>query len=455
MPPAANHREASMLRRTLLACASGAALLAIAPVAEAQGIKAVRYLNQETEPAVVAIHREWIEGFLAANPGTDIILEAAPAQVINQRIATYVQAGAPLDVIQADGGSAARLASAGLLAPLDDVVEALGGRDAFLPGRLLIVDDVVYSINQTPASPHFHYRKDVFEEHGLEPPTTWDELLHAARTIHSDEMAGIAVPGGENRATTIFSGVFLWQNCADFFDSDLNLTIDNERTHEAIQFYVDLLENAPPDVAAWAFAEPIESFWSGRAAMVYYWHGLDLTFRQNPALAEQVGIVPAPEGRMRVTEQGGRYISVFAEAPHVDVAKDWVEYIFTPENGVRFTENSPMLAPPTTHAELELLRHSQAPAIQAYGEILFDVVYPSADYAYNQILNGGGINRETCEVDATGVVNPYVSVLWNSNLYARAIQRVAFDGWSPEEAAAEAQKALEEQIAVAREEMGG
>jgi ABC-type glycerol-3-phosphate transport system substrate-binding protein len=165
---------------------------------------------------VVAVQRDWVEDFVAKNPGIDVILEGAPNTVINQRIATYVQAGAPLDVVHADGGSAARAAAAGLLVPLDDIVEELGGREAFLPGRLLIHEDSVYSINQAATSPQLHYRKDLFEAAGLEPPTTWEELLEAAKTLHSDEVAGIALPGGENRATTIYSGIILWQNCGGF-----------------------------------------------------------------------------------------------------------------------------------------------------------------------------------------------------------------------------------------------
>jgi ABC-type glycerol-3-phosphate transport system substrate-binding protein len=442
------------MRAMTTACVSAAlAGMLLSGTALAQGITQVRYLNQETDPAVVAIQRAWVEDFVAKNPEIDIILEGAPNTVINQRIATYVQAGAPLDVVHADGGSAARLAAAGVLAPLDDVVDALGGREAFLPGRLLEMDGHVYSINQAAASPVLHYRKDLFEEAGLEPPSSWEELLHAAQTLHSDQIAGIALPGGENRATTIYAGVFLWQSCGDFFDRELNVTVDTPQSHEALAFYSQLLDHAPPDAAAWSFPEPIESFWSGRAAMVPYWHGLDLTMRQNPAMIENIGVVPMPEGRMRVTEQGGRYISVFAESPAVDESRAWVEYVFSPENARALSEIQPMLYPPATHAAVEALRASDAPTIQAYGDILFDVVYPGAEHAYNQIFDGGGINAETCTIDRTGVINPFVSVVWNSNLYARAVQRVAYDGASPEEAAAEAQKALEEQVEVARQEL--
>src|SRR6056297_2717988 len=261
-------------------------LLAGSVTAAQADITVVRYLNQETNPDVVSVQREWVEDFIAENPGLDVILEGAPASVINQRIATYVQAGASLDVVHADGGSAARAAAAGLLLPLNDVVDALGGRDAFLPGRLLEYGGDIYSINQAATAPVLHYRKDLFEAAGLEPPTTWEELLTAAQTLNTDDVAGIAIPGGENRATTIYSGIFLWQNCGDFFDADLNIALDNERTAEALSYYAQLLDNAPEEAVSWAFTEPMESFWSGRAAMVPFWSGMDLTFAQNPDLIE-------------------------------------------------------------------------------------------------------------------------------------------------------------------------
>ncbi len=417
-------------------------------------IDVVRYLNQETDPAIVAIQRAWINDFVDQNPSIDVILEGAPAAIINQRITTYIQAGAPLDVVHADGGSAARLAAQGLLEPLDDVVEALGGRDAFLPGRLLVFEDKVYSINQAATSPVLHYRTDLFEAAGLEPPTNWEELMHAARTLTTGDVAGIALPGGENRSTTIYSGLFLWQNCGDYFDRDLEVALDNERTREALQFYADLLQYAPPDAAAWAFTEPMESFYAGRAAMVFYWNGLDLTYRTNPGLLDVVSVVQTPEGRMKVTEQGGRYISLFANSPNVEASKQWIQYVFTPENAQKLSEVQGQLYPPATYEAMELLRTSDAPNLQIYGDLLFDVVFPSSEFAYNQIFDGGGIDPEACELVRTGNVNPLVSVVWNSNLYARAVQQVAYGGMSVDDAVAELQRNLEQQVDVARQELG-
>ena len=55
----------------------------------------------------------------------------------------------------------------------------------------------------------------------------------------------------------------------------------------------------------------------------------------------------------------------------------------------------------------------------------------------------------------TGNVNPLVSVVWNSNLYARAVQQVAYGGMSVDAAVAELQRNLSDQVEVARRELAG
>ena len=402
-----------------------------------EGLETVRYLNQETNPDVVAIQREWIEGFREEHPNYDVILEGAPANVINQTIATYTQAGAPLDVIHADGGSAARLAAAGQLEPLDDVVEALGGRDAFFPGRLLIYDDTVYSINQAPTSPTLHYRTDVFERHGLDTPRTYEDVIEAARVIDENEpdMAGLGLPGGENRATTIYSGIFMWGFGGNYFDENLEVTTDTPEVREALEFYAELLQLAPEDASGWAFNEPAEAYMAGRTAMLFLWNGADLIRRQNPDLLDVTDIVIFPAGpQMHVTEQGGRYISLWSESENIEASKAWIEYIFRPENSIKLTNMEPGMYPPKTEAEWELAEQSTAESFQMYGDALFNEVFPSAEVAYNQIFHAGGIKPEYDAPQETWILNPLIDAVWGSDVYATAVQRVAYEGWSVDDA---------------------
>lgn len=448
-------RKLTVLLAVVLAC------VAVIPALAGGGAEAelttVRYLNQETNPDVVAIQRDWIEGFREEYPNYDVILEGAPAAVINQTIATYTQAGAPLDVIHADGGSAARLAAAGRLAPLDDVVEALGGREAFYPGRLLIYEDTVYSINQAPTSPTLHYRTDIFEKYGLDTPRTYEDVLEAARIIDAEEdgMAGLGLPGGENRATTIYSGIFMWGFGGNYYDGDLNVTTDTQEVRDALAFYAELLQYAPEDASGWAFNEPAEAYMAGRTAMLFLWNGADLIRRQNPEMLEVTDIVRFPAGpHMHVTEQGGRYISVWAESESLEASKAWVEYIFRPENSIKLTEMEPGMYPPKTEAEWELAEQSTADAFRMYGDALFNEVFPSAEIAYNQIFHAGGISPDYDRPQETFKLNPLIDAVWGSDVYATAVQRVAYEGWSVDDAVEDMTTELERLSAELREELG-
>ena len=423
----------------------------------AAGLTVVRYLNQETNPQVVAIQRDWITGFRQEYPQFDVALEGAPAAVINQTIATYTQAGAPLDVIHADGGSAARLAAAGRLAPLDDIVEKLGGRDAFFPGRLLIYNDRVYSINQAPTSPTLHYRTDIFEKHGLSTPRTYQDVLNAARIIDANEpgMSGLGLPGGENRATTIYSGIFMWGFGGNYYDADLNVTTNTREVRQALEFYAQLLQYAPEDASGWAFNEPAEAYMAGRTAMLFLWNGADLIRRQNPALLEVTNIVRFPAGpRMHVTEQGGRYISIWGASRNLEASKAWVEYIFRPENSIKLTEMEPGMYPPKTHADWALAERSTADAFRLYGDALFNEVFKSAEIAYNQIFHAGGIAPSYDRPRETGILNPLIDAVWGSNVYATAVQRVAYGGWSVDRAVVAMTEELERLSAALRAELG-
>jgi ABC-type glycerol-3-phosphate transport system substrate-binding protein len=150
---------------------------------------------------------------------------------------------------------------------------------------------------------------------------------------------------------------------------------------------------------------------------------------------------------------GARNIAVFKESPTVETGKKWIEFMFTPENAAKLTEVSPQLYPPATQGAMEALRTSEAPSMKAFGDLLFDVHWPADPYAISEILHAGAVDRESCTIRETRVVNPFISVLWNSNLYARAIQRIAYEGVDPRVAVADAHRLLEEQIVVARREL--
>jgi sorbitol/mannitol transport system substrate-binding protein len=122
------------------------------------------------------------------------------------------------------------------------------------------------------------YREDVLDEAGVEMPEapSWDEIAEIARTIDSDEMAGICLRGkpgwGDLGAvfTTVINtfGATWWSANED--GSIGEAQIDQPEFREALEFYVDLVNDAgQPDAANASFNECLSLYLNEDVAMWY------------------------------------------------------------------------------------------------------------------------------------------------------------------------------------------
>jgi multiple sugar transport system substrate-binding protein len=143
-----------------------------------------------------------------------------------------------------------------------------------------------------------YYRKDLLEKHGVKVPTTFEELEHAARTLHSPEVAGFAARGNGPAAVTQlstyiynFGGTYLQDGVAVF---------DSPQAIEAIRLYGRLLGSyGPQGVTAMSWEHLIPVFQAGRIAMYTDASSqcgqiMDPTKTQIPM--ENIGVVKLPAG---------------------------------------------------------------------------------------------------------------------------------------------------------------
>ena len=150
------------------------------------------------------------------------------------------------------------------------------------------------------------YRKDLFDEYGKQPPKTMDEFLSLAQFFNGREdglygvamraQRGIHFASGWMSLMYNFGGGFVDQGTIG--TDNINITLDTPETIASLQFYVDLLQNAPPDVATYTHEEALGAFIAGKTAM---WLDATALLGQitNPDIsrvADQVGFVPTPEG---------------------------------------------------------------------------------------------------------------------------------------------------------------
>ncbi len=153
---------------------------------------------------------------------------------------------------------------------IDDLIPAVRGG--------LSVDGELYASPFYAESSFLMYREDVLTEAGLTMPDapTWAEVAEIARAVDSDDMAGICLRGkpgwGDLGAafTTVlntFGGT--WWAAND--DGSIGAAqVDQPEFAEALNFYVDLLNDAGEDDAAnSSFTECLSLYQDGKVAMWY------------------------------------------------------------------------------------------------------------------------------------------------------------------------------------------
>ncbi|MGI9603118.1 MAG: ABC transporter substrate-binding protein [Acidimicrobiales bacterium] len=142
----------------------------------------------------------------------------------------------------------------------------------------LSVDGELYASPFYAESSFLMYRQDVLDEAGLTMPDapTWDEVAEIARAIDSDEMAGICLRGkpgwgdlGASFTTVLNTFGGTWWEAND--DGSIGTAqVDQPEYAEAMNFYVDLVNDAGQDDAANAsFNECLALYQNSEVAMWY------------------------------------------------------------------------------------------------------------------------------------------------------------------------------------------
>ncbi|MBB5791188.1 ABC transporter substrate-binding protein [Jiangella mangrovi] len=146
------------------------------------------------------------EEFESRHPGVTVTLTFGGGQDTPQIEARW-RAGDPpevnygfMDAAAPDGGP---WVAGGQVMSLDDVMqEPLEGydgtwEDAILPGvrPLISVGDEIYGAPESVTTLQFFYNAAIFEEQGIEPPQTFDDLVAAADTLKAAGIAPFTVTG--------------------------------------------------------------------------------------------------------------------------------------------------------------------------------------------------------------------------------------------------------------------
>ena len=227
------------------------------------------------------------------------------------------------------------------------VVDALG-RDTFSESALDLVttDDGLAGVPSDSWAQLLVYRKDLFEAAGLEPPTTYDTILTAAEELNSGDQAGIVLATGNDLGFVQQTfEYFAVANGCDVVDADGNVTIASPECVETFDFYTNLVNNGSVTGAQDADTTRA-AYFAGDAAMIVWSSFIldELAGLRDDALptcdectddplflAQNSGVVTAIQGPSGdAPSQFGEQVSfvISSDAP-ADEAEQFVEFMMS------------------------------------------------------------------------------------------------------------------------------
>ncbi len=288
----------------------------------------------------------------------------------NQALLGQIAAGVAPDVFLLDGGTRLRMfVRYRALLPLDDLVELAGiDIDNFEESLLgaFRVDGKLYGVPKDYNTTALFYHKELLEEKGIEPPTTWEELREAATALTTDERYGFGMNPQINYMLPFVesAGVrFVHEDGIDL------LAFGSEEHEKALRFLVDMFVEdesavAPPMIGAgWDG----EMFANKQVAMLYGGSWIPGVIEEQ----ETIGAVPLPvyEDAASMLYTAGWVI--YGRSEHPEAAATLIEFLTCDEELVEGNKVGLIGLPPTrTAMEKLIIEMDDDPLLATYSEVV-------------------------------------------------------------------------------------
>ncbi|NDR57278.1 ABC transporter substrate-binding protein [Aliiruegeria sabulilitoris] len=232
----------------------------------------IRFWTTEEQPERLAKQEEMAAAFTAES-GTEVEVIPVTEKDLATRATAAFAAGDLPDVIYTPLVNVLPWAEAGILdgEAANEVMEGLGN-DTFAPGGLEMVayEGGVAAVPVDGWTQMIVYRKDKFEEAGLEPPTTYAAVVAALGKLHNPpEMYGFVAPTkvDESFMSQVLEHVFLANGVSPVGDGGF-AELDEAKTTEVLDFYKALVEASPKGELFWKQSR--EMYFAGQAAMIIW-----------------------------------------------------------------------------------------------------------------------------------------------------------------------------------------
>jgi len=288
-----------------------------------------------------------IDSYVKENPNVKIDVETLAEEPFKNKLKAYMSSNEPIDITMVHGGAELNtLVQAGYVKELDPK-QYEGEQYNFLPGvyKSFTFDGKLYGLPRNSDYEVIYYNKKLFEDNGVKVPTTFAELLDAAKAFRDKGISPMSINGKD-----LWSFGEMFQNVVQRYSGDQNLILDavdkkkkfteDENFLKAAQF-LQQVRDAKMFQDSFMTADYGASqnlFTQGKAAM-WYMGSWEAGMATNESLPEEfrqnLGVVQFPiaeDGKGKIDDllawNGGGYALV-SSSKHPEEAKKFFDYLMS------------------------------------------------------------------------------------------------------------------------------
>ena len=375
-------------------------------------------------PKIQDVVKQYGTDFAAAHPGTKIDIQFVPWAQAHDKFVTAIAGGKVPDVAEmgttwtpefADQGGLVeqpKISKGDYVSSLVDAATLNGkvyGKPWYAGARALI------------------YRKDMLEKAGVEPPTTWDETMAAAKAIKSKVGGGVYPVSFTGLSEHMYLPT-IWQAGGQIATQDGDTwksALNSPEAAKALEYYASFYKDGldPKAAVGWEEPDAQTAFINGDVAMLIAggWT-YNSIIDTKPALKDKIGtaLEPAGPSGKDTAFAGGSHLVQFQESKNKDLGAAFVDFMLEPTELNKFTSAVGFL--PGTTEGIKASGYLDDPVRKPFAEQLLDhsAVYPPSP-------KWGGLE--------------------GANIFDGQVQKVMKGQATPQQAVAELAKKMDEEFA--------
>lgn len=338
----------------------------------------------------------FVKKFEEANPGVKLNLEVVSWNDIYTVVSTRISNNNAPDILNID--TFADYANEGLLLPVKDYCPEELFND-FFPSFIdqSVIGDTVWAVPDLASARALYYNTDMFEEVGIEVPTTWAELEDACQAI-VDFYGGEVYPWGIDMTTDEGQAAFAyyaWGNGGGFTDAEGNWAVNSDANVEAVEYAIGLYNKGftNPNPATQTRYDLQDMFGAGKLAMVIAPNSLPSYCAQKGYTDVNYGVanIPANEGKTSASVGVMDRIMAFKDDSADQAARNeaigkFLTFFYDPANYVGWVSMEDFL--PAVNSAVGALVEAN-PSFEAWLDVLGGAqFYPTAKAEWIDVKQG-------------------------------------------------------------------